>query len=101
MGTGRSVTEYNFENVKHAGTAGYDVFYETDKNGNIIMDWASGNPGFALTDMNAKRDTFPTLSSSNGYKGNCVKLVTRSTGDLECLLLPVTCLWEHSISLVL
>ena len=74
-------TEYNFENVKHAGTAGYDVFYETDKNGNTIMDWASGNPGFALTDMNAKRDTFPTLSSSNGYKGNCVKLVTRSTGD--------------------
>ena len=74
-------TEYDFEKVKHAGSAGYDIFYETDHNGNNIMDWASGNPGFALTDMNAKRESFPTLSSADGYKGNCAMLITRSTGD--------------------
>ena len=45
------------------------------------MDWASGNPGFALTDVNAPRDTFPTLSSDKGYKDNCVRLVTRATGE--------------------
>ena len=45
------------------------------------MDWASGNPGFALTDMKAPRDTFPTLSFDKGYKGHCVRLVTRSTGN--------------------
>ena len=56
-------TQYSFEKVRHEGKAGYDVFYETDDNGNTIMDWASGNPGFALTDVNAPRDTFPTLSS--------------------------------------
>lgn len=74
-------TVYNFENVRHGGSAGYDIFYETDNKGNNIMDWASGNSGFALTDMNAKHDTFPTLSSEDGYKGKCVKLITRSTGD--------------------
>lgn len=74
-------TQYSFEHVKHAGTAGYDVFYEVDEAGTNIMNWASGNPGFALTDMKAKRDTFPTLSSDKGYKGNCLKLVTRSTGN--------------------
>ena len=74
-------TQYSFEKVRHEGKAGYDVFYETDDNGNTIMDWASGNPGFALTDVNAPRDTFPTLSSDKGYEDNCVRLVTRSTGD--------------------
>ena len=39
-------TQYSFEKVRHEGKAGYDVFYETDDNGNTIMDWASGNPGF-------------------------------------------------------
>ena len=60
-------TQYSFEKVRHEGTAGYDVFYETDDKGNTIMDWASGNPGFALTDMKAPRDTFPTLSFDKGY----------------------------------
>lgn len=98
-------TQYSFEKVRHEGKAGYDVFYETDDNGNTIMDWASGNPGFALTDVNAPRDTFPTLSSDKGYKDNCVRLVTRSTGDfgsrLGMPIAPETCLWGHSIFSVL
>ena len=79
-------TQYSFEQVRHEGTAQYDVFYETDDNGNTIMDWASGNPGFALTDMKAPRDTFPTLSFDKGYKGKCVRLVTRSTGSFGAKL---------------
>lgn len=74
-------TAYSFEDVKHAGRANYDVFYEPDNNGGSIMDWASGNPGFALTDMNAPSTSFPTMSSDDGYKGKCAMLVTRSTGD--------------------
>lgn len=79
-------TKYSFENVKRGGNAGYDIFYETNDNGSTIMDWASGNSGFAVADMGAPRDSFPTISSDNGYKGKCVKLVTRSTGNFGAKL---------------
>ena len=77
----RNYTAFNFEHVKHGGNVGYDIFCETDGNGNNIMDWASGNPGFAFSDMSAPRENYPTVSSDNGYKGKCAMLVTRSTGD--------------------
>lgn len=73
-------TKYSFEHVRDAGR--FDVFYEVDDSGTTsIMEWASGNPGFAFTDLNAPRDSFPTLSDANGYEGKCIKLTTRSTGD--------------------
>lgn len=73
-------TEYHFEDVKHGGNAGYDIFYESDGNGGSVMDWSSGNGGFAFTDMSAPRENYPTMSSNDGYKGKCAMLVTRSTG---------------------
>lgn len=74
-------TQYRFEHVKKGGNAGYAVFYETDDVGNSVMDWASGNPGFAIADMGATADLYPTLSVADGYKGQGAKLVTRLTGS--------------------
>lgn len=74
-------TRYGFEKAKEGGNAGYAVFFETDDAGNTVMDWASGNPGFAIADMGATADRYPTLSVADGYKGRGAKLVTRLTGS--------------------
>lgn len=48
------------------------------------MAWASGNPGYALTDYTIKDpEKFPTYQSAEGKDGTkCLKLVTLKTGSL-------------------
>lgn len=70
-------TSYSFEQV--TGKGKYDVFVEKHQ-GNIIMSWASGNPGFSITGVAESRLDYPTIQSEKGYKGNCAKLTTLSTG---------------------
>ncbi len=43
--------------------------------------WASGNAGFALTGMGHAPSEYPTAVEPLGRQNNCVKLVTRATGD--------------------
>lgn len=76
-------THYSFENVRLDGGGKYHVFYETDQYGAESWAWASGNPGFALTDANEDNPlNFPTYQGDNGYEGKCLMLVTRRTGSL-------------------
>ena len=75
---------YSFENVKTQKTSGggsYDVFYDfNDDEQTDTMFWASGNPGFAITNGSKGPDSYPTFQSAQGYKGKCAELITRSTG---------------------
>lgn len=76
-------TKFHFENMKlskgnEKGEKVYQIIYE--KMNSRTIDWASGNGGFALTDSDAKPEEYPTFLSDNGIEGNCVKLITRSTG---------------------
>lgn len=75
--------EYKFENVtiKQGGTYSYDVFYENDDADKWVMDWASGNSGFAMTGAGTVPSTFPTSQYDSGKVGKCVKLQTVSTGS--------------------
>lgn len=77
--------EYHFEKVKTYTSSllkyTYDIFYENDQNGNWSMDWATANPGFALTGAGSTAETFPTCSVGDGKKGKGVKLQTCSTGS--------------------
>lgn len=78
--------EYHFDHVKLVESSilkyKYDVFYEVDTNGGDIMDWATGNSGFALTGAGEEDpSSFPTFSITDGYKGKGVKMVTRATGS--------------------
>lgn len=60
----------------------YNIFYENDSEGKWVMDWASGNTGFALTGAGTEDPaSFPTSSYAEGKMGKCVKLETKSTGD--------------------
>ena len=79
-------SEYHFENVKDYKSSllkyVYNIFYENDSEGKWVMDWASGNTGFALTGAGTEDPaSFPTSSYAEGKVGKCVKLETKSTGD--------------------
>ena len=78
-------TEYHFENVRQENSVilnyTYDIFFEKDEDGSDIMEWASGNKGFALTGMGSNASSFPTCSVENGKVGKGVKLETRTTGS--------------------
>lgn len=77
--TGTIPTAYHFETVKKESN--YYVFYEAAE-GHSTLTWASGNQGFSLTGGGNSPDDYPTSISPEGRTGNCLKLVTRTTGDL-------------------
>lgn len=76
-------TLYQFEDT--LGGYDYYIFVETDK-GKIVMQWASGNAGYALTGVPKTANDYPTLQASNGKDGKCLELVTRSTGSFGSLV---------------
>ena len=63
----------------------YPVFFE--RNGDkVIMDWASGNIGYAILGMAASPEEYPTAQSADGVIGKCLKLSTRSTGGMGAMM---------------
>lgn len=89
--SGLSNTQYSFENVRLGGEGNYHIFYETDQLGVETFAWASGNPGFALTDANERNPlNFPTFQGEDGYQGKCLTLITRRAGGLaESVNMPI------------
>lgn len=77
-----TTTHYSFENIRLGGTPEkYHVFYETE------IDWASGNPGYALADLNETNPlNFPTYQADGDVKDKCLTLVTRHGGSLAALV---------------
>ena len=74
---------YSFENIRKGGNGKYHVFFEKDVTGAQTFEWASGNPGYAISDNTIKNpELFPTFQSDEGKQGKCLKLVTRKTGSL-------------------
>lgn len=74
-------TTYHFEDtiMKNKNQPFY-IIAEKDINKNITLEWASGNAGYSLTGVAKNADDYPTTISTNGYKGNCIKLTTKDTG---------------------
>lgn len=70
-------TNYNFEDTL-AGQK-YYIFVEREA-GKVIMEWASGNAGYALTGVPKTANDYPTFQTAGGTDGKCLSLVTRSTG---------------------
>ncbi|MDD3038702.1 PCMD domain-containing protein [Bacteroides sp.] len=70
-------TNYNFEDT--LGGQKYYIFVERE-GGKVVMQWASGNAGYALTGVPKTADNYPTFQITGGTDGKCLSLVTRSTG---------------------
>ena len=65
----------------------YHQFFDYDELGEKQYFWASGNAGFALSQMaTATPEQFPTYMSENGYEGRCLCLQTMSTGPFGKLV---------------
>ena len=70
-------TIYNFEDT--LGGQKYYIFVEREGE-KVVMEWASGNAGYAMTGVPKTADDYPTFQFANGKTGKCLSLVTRSTG---------------------
>jgi hypothetical protein len=70
-------TNYNFEDT--LGGKKYYIFVERERD-KVVMEWASGNAGYAMTGVAKTADDYPTFQITDGKAGKCLSLVTRSTG---------------------
>ena len=76
-------TSFSFENLSQREP--YHIFYATDRQG--IIQWSSGNPGFALTGMASSPEDFPTTQMDGGIQStHCVKLETKDTGSFGSMV---------------
>lgn len=70
-----------FEHARLNSSGKYYEFFEVDSLGTELDYWDSGNGGFLFTGMGRKPEDYPTYPDPDGYKGQCVSLVTRTTGS--------------------
>lgn len=75
--TVRDIIEFDFENFN---LDSYYSWYEFREDGSHNECWSTGNAGFKLTNSQAPADAYPSVSITDGYEGNGVKLETKSTG---------------------
>ncbi len=75
--------QFHFENfeLKDSVKNRFYVFYEEDLFQKQYV-WATANEGYKINNQSASEDEYPSVVEPNGYIGNGVKLVTRSTGAL-------------------
>ncbi|MBR5029496.1 MAG: PCMD domain-containing protein [Muribaculaceae bacterium] len=78
------VMNFDFEHYELDPNNGnsYYIWHNTLPDGTLGNDWASGNAGFKLSMKNALPEEYPTSVLTDGYEGNGVLLITRSTGKL-------------------
>ncbi len=62
------------------GRERYYIWTDVADNGEDMLNWASGNGGFAIVGGDATPYEYPTSPYDNGYDGKAVKLTTRATG---------------------
>ncbi|TDS13206.1 putative glycosyl hydrolase or carbohydrate binding protein [Sphingobacterium paludis] len=64
---------FDFENWQSHPTDAYEFPIESDN----VQIWSSGNPGVALSGIPARRDAYPTRSTTDGYLGSsAAELIT-------------------------
>lgn len=72
----------DFSNYKLSNDSKYFVWYDK-VDGKELRNWATGNPGFKISNGSANWDEYPTVPTSDGEEHkNCVKLTTRRTSSL-------------------
>ena len=77
-----AATYFSFENFfLESGKKRYYIWTDKTEDGTDMLNWASGNGGFAIVGGKATPEEYPTAPFDNGYEGKAVKLRTRSTGE--------------------
>lgn len=74
-------TDLGFENFRQEEKGRYDEWFEKSREGSVINQWATGNPGYAISCAKAPKEKYPTIVwKEDAIKGLSVKLETRDTG---------------------
>ena len=71
--------EFEFENA-YLNKGYYN--WKENWNGEELDIWATGNPGFKISNSSAKPEEYPTVMIEDGYQGKGVKLTTQRTSKL-------------------
>lgn len=79
------LSRYSFENLIPETNNRFHIFAEVS-DGKTVMEWASGNIGFALTGSGQSPEDYPTVQTPDGYRGKGARLTTRSTGGFGALM---------------
>lgn len=79
--TVKDTIDYDFEHFALVSSGKYYTWFELQEDGTEDNRWATGNGGFVMTAGSAAPDAYPTAPLTEGYDGNGVRLVTRSTGS--------------------
>lgn len=75
-------SHFDFNHFRLDESGKYHVFFEENENGDNIMDWASGNAGFAITASDKPADQYPTTYAVVSENNFAAKLTTQRTGAL-------------------
>lgn len=82
--TKNDTIHFDFENPVPVLYANNELNYyrwvDLNEDGTEAFSWASGNGGFAIANMTAAPEAYPTVPLDEGYEGKGVKLTTRDTG---------------------
>lgn len=78
-------TEYDFEYYELTDDKYYTFYEVLPETQNKQYIWASGNSGFAIVGGNKRPDEYPTTPYDFGRSGKCLKLETKSTGQLGAM----------------
>lgn len=78
-------TNYHFEEIALSSNNKYQEFYDFDKDNAKALKWSSGNKGYEFTGVGKTPGDYPTAQDPKGKIGNCLKLVTRSTGPFGAM----------------
>ena len=86
---GASITPENgsVQDFTHGGNGRYYEWFEKSAHGNDVPQWATGNPGYAISRSSAKPDEFPTIPwTKDAINGQSVKLETCDTGPFGVMV---------------
>lgn len=75
----------DFENYSKGSNKFYSWYEQWTTGSGVTSEariWATGNPGFGISNGSAEPDEYPTVPDENSYEGKGVKLVTRRTSKL-------------------
>lgn len=79
----KPIRDMHFEHFASDASGRYDTWHEINAEDpdNHLSYWATGNAGYAMTGMAKTPADYPSAVLPSGYRGNGVRLTTRSTGS--------------------
>lgn len=76
---------YDFERYALNSNNKYYIWSDLNPDGTEANNWATGNPGFAISRSTAKPEEYPTTPVVDGLDGSAVKLTTCDTGPFGAI----------------